>query len=198
MSDEIKSAYERAMERVERLGKPSDEEILKWKYEPEGESLAVRYLKGEAHLIAELSNYDEMARKYVGAGALRTLLKGIDVPYNEQAKRTTRLSMEGIKALKDDKAAVENVFSKMRRIFTHYEGEGEQQRSQAREQLKRDFEVQLQQAIQQQFGSGARVKADAVEQHPQFQEEWRRVLAQLDSQYQKLIEESKQEIESIP
>jgi len=41
---EIKSAFERAMERVEKLEKPSEEEVLKWKYVPEGQKLAAEYL----------------------------------------------------------------------------------------------------------------------------------------------------------
>ena len=36
-----------------------------------------------------------------------------------------------------------------------------------------------------------------VESHPQFQQEWRRVLAQLDSQYLRLLEDYKKEIMSV-
>ena len=43
--DEMKSAFERAMERAEGLGKPSDEDQKKWKYEPEGAKLATRCLE---------------------------------------------------------------------------------------------------------------------------------------------------------
>ena len=41
-----------------------------------------------------------------------------------------------------------------------------------------------------------RVKIE-VESQPQFQEEWRRLQAQLDSQYLKLLDEYKQELLSI-
>ena len=195
---EIKSAFDKAMEKVEKLGKASEEDLLRWKHRPEGEKLAARFLKEEIHLIPELSNYEDKARRYVVEGALPVLTRNIDLPRNEQAKRSTKRAMEGIKTLKSDKGAVENVYSKMRRIFNHYENEGEQQRRQALEELKRDFAVKLQQALQQQFGAGARLRANAIETHPQFQEEWRRVLIQLDSQYLTLLDEFRAELERIP
>ena len=104
--------------------------------------------------------------------------------------------MEGIKVLKRDKAGLENVYSKIRRIFGHYEQEGEQQRRQAYEMLKQDFQAKIKQAIQQQGGLPMGAKID-IERQPQFQEEWRRVLIQLDSQYHKLLGEYKKEIVSL-
>lgn len=191
---ELKSAFEIAMERAKRLGEASQQEVKKGDLVPEGERLAARYLRGECNLIAELSKYDEEARGYVAEGAQGILLRNINLPRNDLAKESNRSVMEGIKALKEDKGGVENVYSKIRRLFKHYEQEGEQQRSQAYEMLKREFQRNLQQAAQQR-GLSARVE---VERQPQFQEQWRRTLAQLDSQYQRLLEECKQELEGIP
>jgi len=193
---EIKSAFEKAMEKVEKIGEASEEELMKWKYTPEGQRLAVEYLKEECNLTAELGKYGEETKRFVIKGAQEVLLRSIGLPLNEFAKKNSRRAMEAIKALKRDKASVENVYSKMRRIFAHYEQEGEQQRRQAYEMLKQDFQLKIQQAIQQQIGVPAGVKID-VERQPQFQEEWRRILAQMDSQYQKLLEEYKQEILDI-
>lgn len=191
---ELKSAYEIAMERAKRLGEASQEEVKKGDFVPEGARLAARYLRGECNLIAELSKYDEEARGYVAEGAKGILLRHIDLPRNDSAKELNRSVMEGIKALKADKGGVENVYSKIRRLFKHYEQEGEQKRSQAYEVLKREFQRDLQQADQQR---GSSIKVE-VERQPQFQELWRRTLAQLDSQYQRALEECKQELEGIP
>jgi hypothetical protein len=193
---EIKSAFEKAMEKVEKIGEASEEELMKWKYTPEGQRLAVEYLKEECNLTAELGKYKDEEKPFVAKGAEEVLLRSIDLAINELAKKNNRRAMEAIKALKRDKAAVENVYSKMRRIFNHYEQEGEQQRRQAYEMLKQDFQMRIQQAIQQQGGLPMGAKID-IESQPQFQEEWRRTLAQLDSQYQKLLEEYKQEILGI-
>ncbi len=193
---DIKSALEIAMEKIEKLGEATDEERLKWKYVPEGERLAARYLKQDCGLVVELSHYEEKVRRYIIEGAGDILIRNINLPKDDLAKRNNKWTMDGLKNLKNDKVAVENVYSKMRRIFNHYIEQGEQQRKQAYESLKTEFEVKMQQAVQQQLGSLMRVRID-VEKQPQFQEEWRRIQTQLDSQYLKLLDEYKQELSGI-
>jgi len=192
---DIKSALEIAMEKIERLGKATDEERLKWRYIPQGERLAVRYLKQDCNLVVELSQYEETARRYVIEGADDILIRNINLPKDDLAKRNNKQAMDGLKNLRGNKVAVENVYSKMRRIFNHYAEQGEQQRKQAYESLKAEFEAKMQQAVQQ-LGSLMRVKID-VEKQPQFQEEWRKMQTQLDSQYLKLLDEYKQELSGI-
>jgi len=193
---EMKSAFERAMERAESLGKASDEERKKWKYLPEGEKLAAKYLKDECDLLGEMDKYDAATRPLVAEGAQGILINNIDLPRNEQAKKVNRKSMEAIKELKRDKAGLENIYTKLRRVFSHYEQEGEQQRRQAYEAVKNDVEAKIRQAMQQQTGAPANMKIN-VEAQPQFQQELRRVMVQLDSQYLTLLEEYKQEILNI-
>lgn len=135
-------------------------------------------------------------KKYVIEGAKSILLRGIDLPRNEHAILANRKAMEGIKALKKDNVLVENVYTKMRRLFNHYEKEGEEQRRHAYESFKIDFEQRLQRAIQQRTGSLGGLGVN-VEGQPQFREEWRKILVQLDSQYYKLLEEYKQELMAI-
>ena len=193
---DIKSAREIAMEKVEKLGKATDEERLRWKYVPEGERLAARYIKQDCNLVAELSQYEKKVTRYVIEGAVDILVRNINLPKNDLTRRNNKRAMDGLKTLKSDKVGVENVYSKIRRIFNHYMEQGEQQRKQAYESLKTEFEAQVQQAAQQQLGLPMRIKID-VERQPQFQEEWRKIQAQLDSQYLKLLDEYKQELLSI-
>ncbi len=193
---DIKSALEIAMEKAEKLGKATDEERLKWKYVPEGERLAAKYIKQDCNLVAELSKYKENVTRYVREGAVDILVRNINLPKNDWAKRNNKKAMEGLKTVKSDKVGVENVYTKLRRIFEYYMEPGEQQRKQAYEALKADFEAKMQQAVQQQLGPLPGIKID-VEREPQFQEEWRRMQAQLDSQYIKLLDEYKQELRSI-
>ena len=193
MGEEIKSAMEIAMEKVEKLGEATEEERLKWKYVPEGEKLAARYLKQNLNLLAELGKYDGKSKACVAEGIQEVLIRNIDLPRNDFIRKANRRALEGIKLLKQDKVAVENVFSRMRRVFEHYTEQGEQQRKQAYESLKADFEARLQQALRQQMGTVAGVKID-VERQPQFLEEWRRLQAQLDLQYSRLLDEYKQEL----
>lgn len=190
--DEMKSALERAMERADRLGKASEEDRRKWQYLPEGEKLAAEHMKGGSDLLIELGKYDDDARPHVAEGAQKVLVGSMDLPRNDVAKARNKKAMEAIKELKRDKVGVENVFTKIRRVFNHYEQEGEQQRGQAYEEVKRDVEAKLRQAMQQ-SGQEAPEKMN-VESQPQFQQEWRRAVSQLDSQYINLLDEYKQEI----
>ena len=197
MGEEIKSALEIAMEKVEKLGEVTEEERMKWKYVPEGEKLAARYLKQNLNLLSEMGKFEEKAKRYVIEGVQDVLVRNVEVPKTDYLRKKNKRVMEGIKLLKNDKVSAENVFSKMRRVFDHYVEQGEQQRKQAYESLKVDVEAKIQQAMKQQMGSLANVRID-VESQPQFQEEWRRMLAQLDMQYTRLIDEYKQELSTIP
>ena len=195
MSD-IKSAREIAMEKVAELGEVTEEERLRWKYVPEGEKLAARYLKQNLNLATELGKYDKKVVSYIKEGAGEILIRNINLPQNDSIRKNNKKAMEGLKALKKDKIGVENIFSRIRNIFTHYAEQGEQQRKQAYEQLKAEFSAKVQQAMQQQLGTTAGLNID-IESQPQFQEEWRKLLVQLDSQYINLLNEYKQELSAI-
>lgn len=192
---DIKSAREIAMEKIEKLGETTEEERLKWKYVPKGEELAAKYLKEDCNLVAELSQYQENARKYVVGGAAEVLIRNISLPKNNNdvVKRNNKRAMDGLKNLKSDKARIENVYSRIRYLFNHYAEQGEQQRKQAYESLRTEFEAKIQQAVQQQLGSLTGVKVD-VEKQPQFQQEWRKVQTQLNSQYLQHLDEYKREL----
>ena len=193
---DMKSALEIALEKMEKIGEPTEEERLKWKYVPEGELLAVKYLKEDCNLVAEMSHYQENEKKYIIEGAADILIRNINLPKNDAAKRNNRKVMDGLKVLKSDKVSLENVYSRIRQIFNHYAEQGEIQRKEAYQSLKMEFEAKVQQAIKQQLGSfiGARID---VEKQPKFQQEWRRIQNQLDSQYLALLGEYKQELSAI-
>jgi hypothetical protein len=195
--DEIKSAREIAAEKVAGLGEATEEERLGWKYAPEGERLATQYLKEGGNLVLELGKFDEKARKHVARGVTNVLVRNINLPDSDLARGSNKRAMDGLKLVKTNQVALENVFSQMRRIFDHYSGQGKEQRRQAYEALKAEFEVQVRQGLQQQLGAFGRFRID-VEKQPQFQAEWRRRQIQLDSQYHTLLEELRQELLAIP
>jgi len=194
--DHIKSAREIAMEKVAEMGEVTEEERLRWKYVPEGEKLAASYMNKDLNLAAELGKYDKAVIGYIKAGASDILLRSIDLPASDLARKNNKKAMEGIKTLKNDKVGVENIFSKIRNVFNHYTEQGEQQRRQAYEQLKAEFGAKVQEALKQQLGTAAGVKID-IENQPQFQEEWRRIRLQFDVQYMSLLNEYKQELAAI-
>jgi hypothetical protein len=190
---DIKSAYEIAMEKANKIESATPEERLKWKFIPKGEELAGKYIKDDINLTTELSKYGDQERKYVVQGISSILVRNIDLPKNDAVKKNNRKAMDGLKLIKKDKTAVENVFSKIRYIFNHYAEQGEAQKKAAYEQVKEEFAMKLQQALQQQ-GAAARVNNIDIERQPQFQEELRKMLIRLDSQYLQHLNEYKHEL----
>jgi hypothetical protein len=193
---DIKSAREIAMEKIARIGEPTEEERLEWKYIPEGEKLAAKYLKQDADLQTELGKTDKKAARYVTRGISNVLIKNINLPRDDASKRTNKLALEGIKLVKTDKARTEAVLNQMRHIFSHYSEQGEKQIKQAYSSLKSDFQAKVEQAVQQQGGNMAGMRID-IEKQPQFQEEWRKIKGQFEGQYLKVLEELKVQLAEI-
>ena len=193
---EIKTAAEIAQEKLAKIGEPTEEERLKWKYGPLGEKLAAVYLKESVNLASEMQKHNEKARQVIISSVNDILLRNISLPRNEAARRINKKAMDGIKSLKEDKIAVENVYSKIRQVLDHYAQEGAKQKQQAYESLKAEFEAKLQEAVKKQTGVDAKLNID-VEKQPQFQDEWQRMQAQLEGQYFNLLEEYKKELVSI-
>ncbi len=193
---DIKSAYEIAMEKINKIESATPEERLKWKYIPKGEELAGKYLKDDINLTAELAKYGEQERKYVVQGISSILIRNIALPKNDAVKKNNNTAMDGLSAIKKDKKGLENAFSKIRYIFNHYSEQGEAQKKAAYEQVKEEFMMKVQQALAQQ-GSNARINAVDIERQPQFQEEWRKMLMRLDSQYLQHLNEYKHELQAI-
>ena len=192
---EMKSAWEKAMERVEKLGKPSDDELKQLEHVPIGNRLAARYLKQENYdLDAELTKYKGTGiRKYIIKGVEEIFLRNIVLPRNEQAKQTITRAMAGIRLLKENKNQLEAIFDRINNLLTYYE----QARQQTYMQFKQNFEAKLQeasQALQQQPGTAASIEAQLQQQ---FQEEWLKTSSQLDAQYEKALEEHRQQILKI-
>lgn len=195
MDDIIKSAREIAQEKVAALGEPTQEERRKWRYQPEGEKLAAEYLKKATPGIAGgLNQFPPEARPYVSDGAVAILVRNIQLPKGDAEKKRNKLAMDAVKELKTDKVGIENIFSQVRQLFTHYSEQGERQKQAAYQQLRTQFEARVRHALQQQTGGATPAMKIDVERQPQFQEEWRRLQNDLESQYLKLLDEYRREL----
>jgi hypothetical protein len=193
---DIRSAREIALEKVEKLEAPTEQERLTWKYGPEGEQIAARYLKEDKSLVAALSDYDEAAKKYVKAGASKILIENIVLPKNDFIKNMNRKAMEGLRSLKSDKTQLENVFSRIRQLFSHYSEQGEKQKQMAYQDIKTEFEARIRPEMEKQYGLMPGTKID-VEKLAQFQQEWRKVVNQMDSQYMAHLKSYKEALSTL-
>lgn len=197
--DEIKNARDIAQERIDRVGEVTEEDKLRWKYLPEGEKLAGVYLKDGRDLNSELARFPANALPYIKKRLEGVLAAAIVLPRIEGVQARNKRAIDGLLALKKDKSAAQRMVGQMRQVLDHYTDQGEKQRKTAREQLKDQYEDKVKQAMDKQLGAAAGMESMkiSVESLPQFQEEWRRVTAQLDQQYLKLLDQFKKELAKI-
>ena len=189
---EMKSAWEKAMEKVERLGKPTEDEVKLFECVPVGNKLAARYLQEtDFDLDAELTKYKGTGlRKYIAQGVQEILLNNIILPQNETDNQLIKRAMAGLRVVKENKNQLEPVLDRITNLLNYYE----QARQQTYTQFKKEFEAKLQEAsqsLQNQPGNTASIEAQL---QAQFQAEWHKLRSQLNAQYDKVLEEHKQQI----
>lgn len=197
MSDEIKSAFEKAMEKVERmnLAPPTEEERLSWEAAPKGRKIAAAYLKGEETLNSGIAEADAKERPYMIEGAVEVLTASIQLPKHEAAERETARALSGIKSLLAGAPGVQEVTERVSYVGEQFKTYGEQQRQQAMQQLKQQFTAQLEQVMRQRGASGP--PPGNIETMPEFQQEWMRVRLHLDQQYEGHLEGYRNEIRAL-
>ena len=91
--DDIKSAREIAMEKIEKLGEATEEERQRWKYVHEGKKLAAEYRKGEGELLGGLGKYEKGVARYVAEGAADVLLRNINRPSKDKTNKNNKKKM---------------------------------------------------------------------------------------------------------
>ena len=178
---EIKSALEIAMEKAERLGKASKEELEREEFYAQGRRAAARFLSGEVKdLKGELGSVPPQGLKAAMEGAVDALVRNILLPKDEFQAGTAKKALQGIEALKGSTAKA--TCMRIGELLQLYG----QTRRQYLEQMKAQFQGQLggvKQAIAQQYGAQAAAGID-VENLPEFQEAWSKFSSELDSQFE--------------
>jgi len=192
---EMKSAWEKAKEKVDKLGKLTEEEIKQLKCIPVGNKLAAKYLQDTNYnLDAELTKYKGTGlRKYIAQGAQEIFMHNIILPQNERDKQITKRAMAGLRIVKENKNQLATILDRVTNLLNYYE----QALQQTYTQFKKGFEARLQessQTLQKQSGSTVPIEAQL---QAQFQAEWLNVSSQLNAQYEKALEEHKQHIQKI-
>jgi hypothetical protein len=192
---EMKSAWEKAQEKVEKLGNLTEEETRQLECVPVGNRLAAKYLQDTNYnLDAELTKYKGSGlRKYIAQGAQEIFMHNIILPQNERDKEITKRAIAGLRIVKENKNQLTTILDRIINLLNYYE----QARQQTYTQFKKGFEARLQetsQALQKQSGNSVPIEAQL---QAQFQAEWLNVSSQLNAQYEKALEEHKQHILKI-
>jgi hypothetical protein len=184
---EIKSALELALEKAERYGKASKEEMAAAGYQDQGRQMAVKFLKGEGDLEAELKNLPPEARKAATIAVKEVFLRNIGLPRNGEADERLERSLDGLLLTAANPKEMANCRVELQQLLQQFL----QYRNNAMQQLKARFAqsiVQTQRAMEAKTGQRMQIEA---EQLPQFQEEWRRFHAQLLGQFEPMLDDLK-------
>jgi hypothetical protein len=187
---EIKSALELALEKAERYGKASKEEMAAAQYQEQGRQLAVQFLRDEGDLAAGLKSLPAEAQAAARQAIKEVFLRNLGLPRDEDVDPRLERALEGLNLV----AASPKAMARLRAELDQLLQQNLQIRNNALQQLKARFSAglgQMQRAMEAKTGQRVRVE---VEQLPQFQEEWRRFQGQLEDQFEPLLDGLKEKM----
>ncbi len=181
---EIRSAMEIAMEKADRLGRATKEELETEKWLDHGHRIVARYMQGEIEeLKASLSDISGNEMPLVLKGATEILLRNIVLPRDKDQWPGIKKALSGFVELKGSPA--NQIIPRIEQLLESYE----QTRNQYHEQLKMHMQNQLggiKQAISQQYGTAIASEID-VNSLPEFQKEWSRISSEINDQFEQQL-----------
>jgi len=185
----MKTALERAMEKASKLGEATEEEKMKWKWLPEGVRLAGEYFKNELDLSNVLDGYSEVEREYVFKGFIEVLASNITLPKSKAAKDNLDKAIEGLSKIDPKDKQLSDLAGKIQYVITQYLQFGMQKQQEAYQQLKQQMEESLN--TQNAMMPNPEINVEAI---PEFQQQWFRIVNEIEKPYQEHLENYKKEI----
>ena len=185
----MKTALERAMEKAAKLGEATEEEKMNWKWLPEGVRLAGEYFKNELDLTNILDGYREEERKYVFKGFIEVLASNITLPKSEAAKDNLDKAIEGLSKIDEKNKELSDLAGRIQYVVTQYLQFGMEQQQKAYQQLKQQMEEGLK--AQNSMMPDQEIN---VEQIQEFQQQWLRIVNEIEKPYQEHLENLKKQI----
>lgn len=186
---EIKSTMDLVMERAARMGMATSEELQQEEAGKTGMKLTAAYLNDESAgpLADELSNQKPSDQMNVRRGMIEALLRNLFLPRDDIAVSRVERSVKGVIELGGGAGDLTSICREMQHIIGQYS----QHREQLREQLEEQIRMQYEQLLAQQTGMQAKGLHIDPTMQPKFKEEWSRVEAELDSQYNQALNQHK-------
>ncbi|ADH86597.1 DUF6657 family protein [Desulfurivibrio alkaliphilus] len=192
---EIKSSMEKVMERLAAMDAKgadradtglAEEELVR-----EGMRRAAAYLNGEQlDLAADLTAAPPEKQAALRRGMFQTLARNIFLPRDEEQLGPAERAMAGMVALAGGSGELLRFLGELKKVLEQYLNHQKQLRQQLAEQFAQEM-ARLEGQLAAQTGMSPNLRP---EQHPKFQEEWQRVLDELNSQYGRALEQYKEQI----
>lgn len=179
------------MERAARLAAEAEESSGDDTLENEGMRIAAAYLNGEGeNLLKQLKSKAPEEQMTIRGGMAKTMLRNIVLPREEEISEQSLLSLNSLQELSGNSSDIATVCSELKQILEQYG----QHRVQVKQQFDESILNQLKAQLQQQGLSVDDEMALNPTMHPQYQEEWSRASAELNSQYNDALDQRKEQI----
>ncbi len=192
---EIKSTMDMVMERAARMEEAAGDAGMQFEEQAKaGMRSGAAFMRGEEpDLNGALTKCRPEARPHFLQGFALALQRNIVLPREEEQLKAAEQAMNGLLLAGQGNKELLAIFGDLKKILDQYS----QHRKQLREQLEASFAQQMPQleaAMTQKTGVPMKLKPS---QHPKYQEEWQRVLGELDGQYGKAVDQHKELITRI-
>jgi hypothetical protein len=186
---EIKSAFEKALEKADKIGKLSPEEMREREeaeYTPVGRAIAVRFLShGHKQILKEeVERYSSDENSVVVRAALSRLVEAIDLSSGHPIER----SLDGLLTLKG-KERIGGTVDRIRILFAEFQDKREQEY----EREKGNIDKSERELLHQLRITGSAVGAI----NPKASESLNLVYEKLNSRFNERLEALKQELQIL-
>ncbi len=182
---------EMVLERAARLEAEAGDALTDEETLQEGMRLAARYMAGdEVDFSKPLAQRNQEELRLILQGAIRSFMRNIVLPRDEEGHPSTDKAMQGLLQLGESSEVLAGL-GEIKKLLDQYL----QHKKQLLEQLEMQFSQQMGQMednLAQQTGMQMQLKPS---QHPKFAEEWQKVTNQLNDQYGQAMAQHKKFIE---
>ncbi len=176
---EIKSALEIAMERAEKIGSMSKEELEAQKWEEKGKKVAATYINGKSDSLREgLADIPGEHLQAVLNGVNDILLRNIVLPRDSNQWNTINRAMQGLIEIKGSIAS--QVMPQIEQLLKNYE--------QTVNHYRQQFKQQLSQTMGGQDMAAMSMNQEGLKALAAMEEEWNKISAEINQQFEQQLE----------
>ncbi len=179
---EIRSALEIALEKADKLGKISKEDLEKQKWTDEGKKIAAAFIQGKVDnlqdALSELKGSDVAA---VLDGVMDVLLRNVMLPRDALQWDTINRALKGLVEIKGSSAA--QVVPQIEQLLKTYE--------QTRDQYRQQFKEQVNQRMggaQGMYG----MDPQELQAMAALEQEWTKISSQINEQFEQQLRPMKE------
>lgn len=189
---EIKSTMEKVLERAAKMAASAGDQEPTEDLDKLGMRMAAEFLNGkDKNLVEELLKQPADTQMAVRSGMAKTLLRNIVLPRDKELVESGAKSLQGLLDLGQSTGELSTICAEIQQLLGHYS----QHKEQLKQQLEDAIRTQLEQKMAHQKGKVSGQVTMNPAMHPQYQEEWSRMLTDLNSQYNLALDQRKKMIQ---